>query len=99
MSVSDIWLRSEAFNRFRGEEWMREPCRSCPERTKDFGGCRCQAFLVTGDAQATDPVCRLSPNRGLIDRVIRDAETVPASADQKPLIFRNARNSKSLADS
>jgi pyrroloquinoline quinone biosynthesis protein E len=99
MSVSDIWLRSEAFNRFRGEEWMREPCRSCPERTKDFGGCRCQAFLLTGDAQATDPVCRLSPNRGLIDRVIRDAETVPASADQKPLIFRNARNSKSLADS
>ena len=63
-SIEDIWYRSDAFNHFRGFEWMQEPCRSCPEKTKDFGGCRCQAYMMTGDAAATDPVCDKSPHHG-----------------------------------
>jgi pyrroloquinoline quinone biosynthesis protein E len=62
-----IWRESAAFQRFRGEEWMPEPCRSCDRRTEDFGGCRCQAFLLTGDANATDPVCQLSPDHHLVE--------------------------------
>jgi pyrroloquinoline quinone biosynthesis protein E len=61
-SLRWIWEESDAFNRFRGTGWMREPCRSCPEREKDYGGCRCQAALLTGDAANTDPVCGLSPH-------------------------------------
>jgi len=62
-SLADIWRDSPAFNTFRGTAWMKEPCASCPRREQDFGGCRCQAFALTGDAAATDPVCHLSPNR------------------------------------
>jgi len=62
-SLSWIWLESEAFNRFRGTEWMPDPCRSCEFREIDFGGCRCQAALMTGDASVTDPACELSPYR------------------------------------
>jgi pyrroloquinoline quinone biosynthesis protein E len=60
-SLRWIWEESEVFNRFRGTDWMPEPCRSCPERERDFGGCRCQAALLTGDAANTDPACGLSP--------------------------------------
>jgi pyrroloquinoline quinone biosynthesis protein E len=60
-----LW-RGPAFARFRGEAWMAEPCRSCPQRTRDFGGCRCQAFALTGDAAATDPACRLAPAHALV---------------------------------
>lgn len=60
-SLADIWANSPAFNAFRGTAWMQEPCRSCARRDIDFGGCRCQAFALTGDAHATDPVCHLSP--------------------------------------
>jgi PqqA peptide cyclase len=67
-----IWRESESFNRFRGTEWMPEPCQSCPQREIDFGGCRCQAALLTGNAANTDPVCELSPNRGSVDAVLRD---------------------------
>src|SRR5438132_254308 len=67
-----VWEHSEAFNRFRGDAWMPEPCRSCPRKTQDFGGCRCQAFLVAGDAGITDPVCSLSPHRHLIDAALAD---------------------------
>jgi pyrroloquinoline quinone biosynthesis protein E len=67
-----IWRESESFNRFRGTEWMPEPCRSCPEREIDFGGCRCQAALLTENAANTDPVCTLSPNRAIVDDVLRD---------------------------
>jgi pyrroloquinoline quinone biosynthesis protein E len=62
-SLREIWETSEAFNRFRGTAWMTEPCRSCPERDIDFGGCRCQAALLAGDAARTDPACALSPDR------------------------------------
>jgi PqqA peptide cyclase len=64
--LAAIWEDSPALQRFRGEDWMPEPCRSCPDRAVDFGGCRCQAFHVTGDAAATDPACSLSPLHGLI---------------------------------
>ncbi|MFO7262397.1 MAG: pyrroloquinoline quinone biosynthesis protein PqqE [bacterium] len=71
-----IWFESEAFNRFRGTDWMPEPCRSCDRREIDFGGCRCQALLLTGDAAATDPVCRFSPHH---DRIVRAREEAPPS--------------------
>ena len=67
-----IWRESESFNRFRGTEWMPEPCRSCPQREIDFGGCRCQAALLTGNAANTDPVCEFSPDRAIVDAVLRD---------------------------
>jgi PqqA peptide cyclase len=60
-SLADIWAKSPAFNAFRGTAWMQEPCASCARREIDFGGCRCQAFALTGDARATDPVCHLAP--------------------------------------
>jgi pyrroloquinoline quinone biosynthesis protein E len=67
-----IWQSSEAFQKFRGEDWMPEPCRSCDRRKEDFGGCRCQAFLLTGDASATDPVCELAPLHHLIEDAVRE---------------------------
>jgi pyrroloquinoline quinone biosynthesis protein E len=69
-SLDWIWRESESFNLFRGTEWMPEPCRSCPQRELDFGGCRCQAALVTGNAANTDPVCEFSPHRSKIDNFI-----------------------------
>jgi len=66
-ALGDIWLDSPGFNAFRGEDWMPEPCRSCDRRAIDFGGCRCQAFHLTGHAAVTDPACRLSPDHGLIE--------------------------------
>lgn len=60
--LRDIWEASDSFQRYRGTAWMREPCRSCERRELDWGGCRCQAFLVAGDAAATDPACSLSPH-------------------------------------
>src|SRR5882724_4333809 len=65
-SLADIWDNSPAFMAFRGTDWMQEPCRSCPKATEDFGGCRCQAFALLGDARATDPVCHLSPHHALV---------------------------------
>jgi PqqA peptide cyclase len=76
-----IWKNSEAFQKFRGEEWMPEPCRSCDRRKEDFGGCRCQAFLLTGDAAATDPVCELAPLHQLIVDAVRE-DSVAASAPE-----------------
>ena len=70
-----IWHESEGFNRFRGTEWMPEPCRSCPQKEIDFGGCRCQAALLTGNAANTDPVCTLSPNRSVVDAVLHDVNS------------------------
>ncbi|HZR05563.1 MAG TPA: pyrroloquinoline quinone biosynthesis protein PqqE [Candidatus Udaeobacter sp.] len=71
-----IWRESESFNRFRGTEWMPEPCQSCPQREIDFGGCRCQAALLTGNAANTDPVCELSPNRSSVDAILRDLNSL-----------------------
>ena len=66
-----IWDDSPAFNRFRDESWMPEPCRSCDHRTRDFGGCRCQAFLLAGDAAATDPVCTLAPAHAVVEGALQ----------------------------
>jgi pyrroloquinoline quinone biosynthesis protein E len=70
-----IWQESESFQKFRGEAWMLEPCRSCDRREQDFGGCRCQALLIAGDASATDPVCSLAPQRDLIDEELERVNT------------------------
>jgi pyrroloquinoline quinone biosynthesis protein E len=64
--LAAIWMHSPAFNAFRGTAWMKEPCMSCPRREQDFGGCRCQAFALTGDAAAADPACHLSPAHGMM---------------------------------
>jgi pyrroloquinoline quinone biosynthesis protein E len=84
-SLGDIWLNSESFNRFRGTEWMPEPCRSCELRDVDYGGCRCQAALLTGDPAATDPVCELSPAHGKVLEAIGAAEDPAAD---RGFIFR-----------
>ena len=84
--IRSIWYESAAFNRYRGEAWMKEPCRSCPERQRDFGGCRCQAYLLTGDADNADPVCELSPHHHRItDQLARSEDLQRAHA---PLVFR-----------
>ncbi len=88
-SVEQIWNESEAFNYFRGDKWMKEPCRTCDERDKDFGGCRCQAYALTKDMHATDPVCIKSPNHGIINKKIEDSMIF---ADDK-IIYRNRLNS------
>ncbi|HEY5717638.1 MAG TPA: pyrroloquinoline quinone biosynthesis protein PqqE [Motiliproteus sp.] len=88
-SVESIWYRSHGFNHFRGYEWMKEPCRSCSEKEKDFGGCRCQAFAMTGDAANADPVCSKSPHHHLIETARERAEQGVSAA---PLLLRNADN-------
>ncbi|HYG13659.1 MAG TPA: SPASM domain-containing protein, partial [Methylophilaceae bacterium] len=89
------WKESPAFNRYRGDSWMKEPCRTCPEKEKDLGGCRCQAFLLSGDAEAADPVCSLSPHHHLIEKAIEDAKNPQLQA--QPIIFRTDKNSKKYA--
>jgi pyrroloquinoline quinone biosynthesis protein E len=76
--LADIWHDSSSFNAYRGTGWMRDPCRTCSRREVDFGGCRCQAFQLTGDAANTDPVCSLSPDRGAVDLLLA-TETHPAA--------------------
>ncbi len=73
-SLGWIWEESPAFAAFRGDAWMREPCRTCPVKRETFGGCRCQAFALTGDAANADPVCTRSPHRGVIDDALAAAE-------------------------
>ena len=68
-----IWQESSSFQKFRGEDWMPEPCRSCDRRTEDFGGCRCQAFLLAGDATVTDPACSLAPTHSLVEAAVLEA--------------------------
>lgn len=72
-NLADIWREDPAFARFRGTEWMPEPCRSCERREIDWGGCRCQAFALTGDAARADPACALSPDHGLLSAARDDA--------------------------
>ena len=78
-SLGDIWRNAPAFNEFRGTGWMPEPCQSCARRDADFGGCRCQAFLMTGDARAADPVCHLSPHHHLVAPLAADRSEAPYS--------------------
>jgi pyrroloquinoline quinone biosynthesis protein E len=91
-SVSDIWANSPGFRKFRGEDWMRDPCRTCDRRAIDFGGCRCQALLLAHDATVADPVCNLAPNRPTVDAILAtvnaaaeaSAHTTAASIGSKP---------------
>ncbi len=92
-SLGDIWLHSDGFGHFRGTDWMQEPCRSCDRRDIDFGGCRCQAYALLGDAAATDPVCSLSPERRRIDEAL---ESVEPTGD---FVYRSMRSAKAPADS
>lgn len=94
-SIEWIWFDSPGFNRFRGDAWMKEPCRSCPEKTKDFGGCRCQAWLLTGDAANADPVCDLSPHHHLVAEAV--ARAGRPRVEEKPLVFRDHRKSVAVS--
>jgi pyrroloquinoline quinone biosynthesis protein E len=95
-SLSEIWFESGAFQRFRGSDWMPEPCRSCPldRQEVDFGGCRCQALALLGDATATDPVCHLSPHHGLIVEAREAAQEEPVGAE---LVYRTIAKPLSAA--
>ena len=93
-SIEKIWNESKAFNFFRGQDWMQEPCRSCDERDKDFGGCRCQAYLLTGDMYKTDPVCSKSPQHHVIQEAIDSAMETAKTTPEAPLVFRNPKTSK-----
>jgi pyrroloquinoline quinone biosynthesis protein E len=93
-----IWYDSPGFNAYRGDSWMKEPCRSCPEKVKDFGGCRCQAYMLTGDATNADPVCGLSPLHHLVTDVVDKAQLpVAPKVEVKPILFRDDKNSRALS--
>ena len=89
-SLAEIWTDGAGFRAFRGEAWMPEPCRTCDERTVDFGGCRCQAFALVGDAAATDPACALSPRHDLIVAA-RTRAAGPRTAPSRRLRLRRLR--------
>ena len=91
-----MWNESPAFNKYRGDDWMKEPCRSCPDKEKDLGGCRCQAYMLTGDAEMADPVCSLSPTHDVILQAIEDAKNPQLAA--QPIVFRNDKNSRKLVE-
>jgi len=99
--LREIWYRSDAFNRFRGLSWLKEPCRNCEEKEHDLGGCRCQAYLLTGDAANADPVCDKSPFHEHVVKVVQRAAsasgTATMAAREQPILFRNDANSRRLA--
>jgi pyrroloquinoline quinone biosynthesis protein E len=94
-TLKDIWYNSDAFNRYRGYGWMKEPCRTCPEKEKDFGGCRCQAYALTGEAENADPVCSKSPHHADVKQIVLQAQA--PRAEEKPLVYRNDANSMRYA--
>lgn len=96
MDVAAIWYESEGFQRYRGDGWMKEPCRSCPEKQNDFGGCRCQAFMLTGDAAAADPVCDKSPFHHKVAEAVARAEQPQQPVAAVPLVFRSPEESRRL---
>ena len=102
-SVQDIWYNSDAFNRYRGDAWMKEPCQTCPDKKKDFGGCRCQAYALTGDASNADPVCGKSAQHGALKNIILHAHAEQKNAamqtEAKPMLFRTDANSMQFATS
>jgi len=83
-SLREIWDHSAAFQKFRSEDWMQEPCKTCDRRELDFGGCRCQALLLAGDATATDPVCSLAPQRPKVDAILAAVNLAPVSEGTGP---------------
>lgn len=87
-SLRAIWYESDSFNRFRGDEWMPKPCISCDLRHEDGGGCRCQAYALTGDAYATDPACRWAPEHHLIEEAIQETNSKPLIPSSSQMIYR-----------
>ena len=85
-SLADIWTKSDAFLRFRGTGWMKEPCRSCDRREVDWGGCRCQAFALLGEMDATDPACSLSPDHGVMQAALVESE-----GGERGYVFRKVK--------
>ena len=83
--LAEIWYKGDAFNAYRGTEWMPELCQSCERRDIDFGGCRCQAMAVLTDASAPDPVCRKSPGRAALDALLNEEVQVVSAPE---LVFR-----------
>lgn len=97
-SIESIWYESEGFSRYRGTAWMKEPCRSCPEKHDDLGGCRCQAYMLTQDPAAADPVCDKSPHRAVVDEVVARADAGSlADPTTRPLVFREPKASLRLS--
>lgn len=92
LSLAEIWHASPAFERFRGDAWLPEPCRSCPDKEKDYGGCRCQAFLITGEMTAADPACALVPGH---DKITGDVEQARVSAPAE-WIYRGGESARPL---
>ena len=90
-SVHDIWYASGAFNRYRGDAWMKSPCAGCPEKHKDFGGCRCQAYALTGDAANADPVCAKSPQHAEVHAIVVQSQR--EQQQTRPILFRTDANS------
>lgn len=97
-SIEWIWNDSLDFNKFRGMDWMKEPCRTCPEKEKDLGGCRCQAFMLTGDATNADPVCSKSPHHQELVNTVEGIGRIAGTPEleEKPILFRNMKNSKKI---
>jgi pyrroloquinoline quinone biosynthesis protein E len=89
-SLAEIWRDSPGLNVFRGDDWMLEPCRSCVRKDLDFGGCRCQAFMLAGNAAEADPICRLSAHHSLVETALEDT-------DDSELVYRDTKNSRRLA--
>jgi PqqA peptide cyclase len=92
--LADIWAHSPAFNRFRGTAWMPEPCASCERRDLDWGGCRCQALALTGDAAAPDPVCHKSPHHALVAAIAAHADSCDADGEGTNLVYRGDRRAR-----
>jgi pyrroloquinoline quinone biosynthesis protein E len=98
LSLRDIWYDSDAFNRYRGDAWMTEPCRTCPEKHRDFGGCRCQAYALTGAAESADPACSKSAHHAQLQSIVLQAQAIQAAATrEQPILFRTATNSMGFA--
>jgi len=95
--VREIWYESEGFNRYRGTGWMKEPCASCPEKENDYGGCRCQAYMLAQDPTAADPVCDKSPRHDIVAAIVDQAQQQRSIVEAKPLLFRDPKNSKALS--
>ncbi|MDO8251953.1 MAG: pyrroloquinoline quinone biosynthesis protein PqqE [Rhodoferax sp.] len=99
MSIQNIWYESLSFNHFRGDSWMKDPCRTCPEKEKDLGGCRCQAYMLTGDAANADPVCDKSPFHHRVQEAVSYAQIPDARRTVvKPLVFRDQKTSRQLTE-
>lgn len=96
-SVQAIWYESEGFNRYRGTDWMHDSCKTCPDREKDLGGCRCQAWMLAGDPSAPDPVCDKSPAHHLVQEAVARANQ-PGALAARPLIFRDPKASRALSE-